>query len=352
MSDRAGRQPDAGQDILLDVRDLETHFISREGTLRAVDGVSFKVKKGRVLGIVGESGCGKSVTSQSILRIVPKNGVIAGGSMLLHRDSGDVDLATLDPRGAEIREIRGKEIAMVFQEPMTSFSPVYSVGNQIMEVIRLHQKLSKTEAAAEAVEMLRRVGMPNPETLLNAYPFELSGGMRQRAMIAMALSCRPRLLIADEPTSALDVTVQAQILELLQSLMRELDMATMLITHDLGVVAELSHDLLIMYLGKSVEYGSVRDVFHDPKHPYTVGLLSSIPKLGVSSSGTELTPIQGSVPSLYEIPPGCPFHPRCPRFMKGICDVGSPPLVEVAPGHEVKCFLYGGAGGAATRSDA
>ena len=350
MSDRAQEGATAKRDVLLEVRGLETHFISREGTLRAVDGVSFDVKRGRVLGIVGESGCGKSVTSQSILRIVPRNGVIAGGSMVLHRDSGPVDLATLDPKGPEIRAIRGKEIAMVFQEPMTSFSPVYSVGNQIMEVIRLHQKLSKADAATEAVAMLRRVGMPNPETLLHSYPFELSGGMRQRAMIAMALSCRPRLLIADEPTSALDVTVQAQILELLQHLMRELDMATMLITHDLGVVAELSHDLLIMYLGRSVEYGSVRDVFHDPKHPYTVGLLNSIPKLGVSSAGTQLTPIQGSVPSLYEIPPGCPFHPRCPRFMPGVCDAGKPPVVTAAPGHEVACFLYGEA--AAGRSDA
>lgn len=348
MSDQERRS--GASDVLLEVRDLETHFVSREGTLRAVDGVSFDVKKGRVLGIVGESGCGKSVTSQSILRIVPKNGLIAGGSMVLHRDAGPVDLATLDPKGPEIREIRGKEIAMVFQEPMTSFSPVYSVGNQIMEAIRLHQKLSKADATAEAVAMLRKVGMPNPETLINAYPFELSGGMRQRAMIAMALSCRPRLLIADEPTSALDVTVQAQILELLQHLMRELDMATMLITHDLGVVAELSHDLLIMYLGRSVEYGPVRDVFHDPKHPYTVGLLNSIPKLGVSSAGTVLTPIQGSVPSLYEIPPGCPFHPRCPRFIKGVCDAGKPPVVTVAPGHEVACFLYGEA--AAGRSDA
>ncbi len=350
MSDQAQKRPASNGEVLLEVKNLETHFVSREGTLRAVDGVSFNVKRGRVLGIVGESGCGKSVTSQSILRIVPKNGIIAGGSMVLHLDSGPVDLATLDPRGPEIRAIRGKEIAMVFQEPMTSFSPVYSVGNQIMEVVRLHQKLSKADAETEAVAMLRRVGMPNPETLLNSYPFELSGGMRQRAMIAMALSCRPRLLIADEPTSALDVTVQAQILELLQHLMAELRMATILITHDLGVVAELAHDILIMYLGKSVEYGSVRDVFYDPKHPYTVGLLSSIPKLGVSSAGTELTPIQGSVPSLYEIPPGCPFHPRCPRFMKGTCDAGEPPPVAVAPGHEVRCFLYGDPG--AGRSEA
>jgi peptide/nickel transport system ATP-binding protein len=325
---------------LLEVKDLRTYFHSREGVLRAVDGVSFSLKRGRVLGIVGESGCGKSVTSQSILRIVPKNGKIESGSITIHLDGGPVDLAGLDPRGPEIRRIRGKEISMVFQEPMTSFSPVYTVGNQIMEVLRLHRKLSKEGAAAEAVEMLRKVGMPNPETLLHSYPFELSGGMRQRAMIAMALACRPRLLIADEPTSALDVTVQAQILELLQKLMGEFDMAVMLITHDLGVVAEMSHDILIMYLGQSVEYGSVKDVFHDPKHPYTVGLLNSIPKLG-RAAGSDLTPIQGNVPNLYEIPPGCPFNPRCPRFMKGVCDAGDPPLVTVAPGHEVKCFLYG-----------
>ena len=328
----------ANGEMLLEVRDLKTHFFSREGTLKAVDGVSFDVRRGKVLGIVGESGCGKSVTSQSVLRIVPKNGRIVGGSIQLHLPEGTVELTGLDAKGKEIRAIRGKQISMVFQEPMTSFSPVYSVGNQIMEALRLHQNLDKVGARAEAVNLLEKVGLPNADTLVDSYPFELSGGMRQRAMIAMALSCRPSLLIADEPTSALDVTVQAQILELLRSLMAEFNMAVMLITHDLGVVADLSDDILIMYLGKTVEVGDVRTIFHHPKHPYTQGLLNSVPKLGEPDE--ELVPIAGSVPSLYELPPGCSFHPRCPHFMAGVCDAEEPPTIEPDPGHLVKCFLY------------
>jgi peptide/nickel transport system ATP-binding protein len=326
---------------LLEVRDLHTYFFSREGTLKAVDGVGFSLSPRTVLGVVGESGCGKSVTSQSILRIVPKNGRIVAGQILLHRNGGGetVDLASLEATGPEIRRIRGKEISMVFQEPMTSFSPVYTVGSQITEVIRLHQRTTRQEARQGGIEILDLVGMPDPSRNIDAYPFELSGGMRQRAMIAMALSCRPKLLIADEPTSALDVTVQAQILELLRRLEDELGMAVMLITHDLGVVAEMAQNLLIMYLGRSVEYGTARQVFHEPKHPYTRGLLKSIPKLGKRAK-EELKPISGTVPSLHHLPRGCPFHPRCPDMMPGVCDAKVPGVTEVDTGHVVRCFLY------------
>jgi len=229
---------------------------------------------------------------------------------------------------------------MVFQEPMTSFHPVYTIGNQIMEVIRLHQRCGKTEARERAVEILARVEMPNPEQQINAYPFNLSGGMRQRAMIAMALACKPRLLIADEPTSAVDVTIQAQILRHLIRLQNEFGMSVMMITHDLGVVAETAHSLMIMYLGENVEYGPIDEVFDDPKHPYTKGLLASVPKLGKRAK-MALNPIMGSVPSLYERPDGCPFHPRCPSYMSGVCDKGVPPLVEVGTGRQARCFLYG-----------
>ena len=325
---------------LLEVEDLGTHFYSREGVLKAVDGVSFTLLPGSVLGIAGESGCGKSVTSQSILRIVPRNGRIVKGKVKLRLESGVVDLAQLDERGHTIRGIRGKEISMVFQEPMSSFSPVYTIGNQITEVIRLHQDVSRVEARRRAIEMLARCELPNPKQLIDAYPFELSGGMRQRAMIAMALACQPKLLIADEPTSALDVTVQAQILELLEELRREFGLAIILITHDLGVVAELCDHLMIMYLGKTVEYGPVRNLFHGPQHPYTRGLLASVPKVGQRVKA-DLAPITGSVPSLYELPTGCPFRTRCPDCIDGTCDVVEPAMVEVDPGHHVACHLYG-----------
>lgn len=327
------------RDVLLEIDDLKTYFFSREGTLRAVDGVSFKVMKGEVLGIIGESGCGKSVTAQSILRLTPSNGKIVGGRILYYGRGPVIDLATLDPKGREIRSIRGREISMVFQEPMTSFHPVYTIGNQIMEVIRLHQGCTKEEARERSIEALRKVEMPKPEQQIDAYPFNLSGGMRQRAMIAMALACQPQLVIADEPTSALDVTIQAQILTHLADLQAELGMSVMMITHDLGVVAETAHSLLIMYMGENVEYGPVETVFYDAKHPYTQGLLASVPKLGKRAK-EQLQPITGTVPSLYELPPGCPFHPRCPHFMPGICDKDVPPLVSTAPDHQVRCFLY------------
>jgi len=324
---------------LLDIRGLRTHFHSKEGTVRAVDGVSFSIRRGEALGIAGESGCGKSVTAQSILRIVPTNGRIEEGSILFQRDGGVVDIAKLDPRGPEIRSIRGAEISMIFQEPMTSFSPVYTIGNQIMEVIRLHQKVDAKEARARAIEMLRRVGMPKPEKSVDSYPFALSGGQRQRAMIAMALSCQPRLLIADEPTTAVDVTIQAQVLDLVEELQAQSDMALMMITHDLAVIAELCDRAMIMYLGRSVECASVEALFDRPRHPYTVGLLNSVPRLG-EGGGQQIDAIEGTVPSLYRLPTGCPFHPRCPRCMGGVCDRVFPEPVEVSPGHSVSCHLY------------
>lgn len=325
--------------MLLSVSDLSTHFFSQEGILEAVDGVSFDIRQGEALGIAGESGCGKSVTAQSIMRIVPKNGRIVSGEILLHLNGESVDLVKLDDRGQEIRQIRGSKIAMVFQEPMSAFSMVYTIGNQITEVIRLHQKCSQEEARERAIEILRRVGMPNPEQTIDAYPFALSGGMRQRAMIAMALSCHPALLIADEPTTAVDVTIQAQVLELLKDLKRDMGMALIVITHDLAVISELCDRVMIMYLGKDVESAPARKLFNNPKHPYTVGLLRSVPELGEGHQ-QEIEPIAGSVPGPYQRPSGCSFHPRCPEFMPGTCDVEYPPQVEVAREHRVRCHLY------------
>ena len=325
--------------LLLRVRDLKTYFFSREGTLKAVDGISFDIDRSKTLGIAGESGCGKSVTAQSILRIVPKNGRIVGGEILLNLDGRFIDLVKLDPRGKEIRKIRGKEISMIFQEPMTSFSPVYTVGNQIMEIISLHQNCSRKEARERAIDMLKKVGMPDSSKTIDAYSFNLSGGMRQRAMVAMALSCQPSLLVADEPTTAVDVTIQAQVLELMKELQQELNMALIIITHDLGVIAELADKVLIMYLGKGVEYASVDEIFYNPHHPYTKGLLASIPRL-ITESEQRIKPIAGVVPSPYEIPLGCKFHPRCPEHMPGICDREEPPLVEVSKDYQVSCFLY------------
>ncbi|MCB0083071.1 MAG: ABC transporter ATP-binding protein, partial [Caldilineaceae bacterium] len=291
------------------------------------------------LGIAGESGCGKSVTAQSILRIVPKHGRIVDGELLWQLDGEPVDLAKLDDRGQAIRRIRGAEIAMVFQEPMSAFSMVYTIGNQITEVIRLHQRCTESEARERAIEILRRVGMPRPDVNIDAYPFALSGGMRQRAMIAMALSCHPALLIADEPTTAVDVTIQAQVLELMKDLQREMGMALIVITHDLAVISELCNRVMIMYLGKDVESAPSKELFSNPKHPYTVGLLRSVPELGRGHT-QEIDPIDGSVPNPYHRPTGCPFHPRCPEFMPGTCDVDYPPQVEVGPGHRVRCHLY------------
>ena len=325
--------------LLLSVDNLATHFFSQEGILEAVDGVSFDIHAGEALGIAGESGCGKSVTAQSILRIVPKNGKIVTGAINLFQSGESVDLAQLDDRGQEIRQIRGGEIAMVFQEPMAAFSMVYTIGNQITEVIRLHQDCSQNEARDRAIEMLQRVGMPKPEQTIDAYPFALSGGMRQRAMIAMALSCHPALLIADEPTTAVDVTIQAQVLELMKDLQRDMGMALIVITHDLAVISELCDRVMIMYLGKDVESAPADVIFREPKHPYTVGLLRSVPELG-EGHNQELDPISGSVPSPYRRPAGCPFHTRCPEFIPDVCDVELPPQIELGGGHRVRCHLY------------
>lgn len=325
--------------LLLQVKNLKTYFYLDEGVLKAVDDVSFKIQKKMVLGVVGESGCGKSVTAQSILRIVPDPGKTVGGEIFLHQDGKVTDLVKLDPYGKEIRAIRGKEITMIFQEPMTSLSPVHTIGDQIMEAILLHRNMNKNEARELTLEMLYKVGIPNPYQRINEYPHQLSGGLRQRAMIAMALSCNPSLLIADEPTTALDVTVQAQILELMKDLQAEFGMSIMFITHNLGVIAEVSDEVMVMYLGKAVEYASVDEIFHNPLHPYTVRLLRSIPKVG-RKARTRLDAIKGTVPLPLDLPPGCSFYPRCPEAKKGLCNKEDPSLVEVKKGHWVSCFLY------------
>ena len=328
---------------LLKVRDLKTYFYQDDGMVKAVDGASFDVFPGKTLGIVGESGCGKSVTARSIMRIVDRPGRIVGGQILLRRESGagsgEVDLATLKADGAQMRAINGGEIGLIFQEPMTSFSPVHTVGNQIVEAIRLHNAMSKKAARDRAIELLRQVGVPRPEGRVDEYAHQLSGGLRQRAMIAMALAADPKLLIADEPTTALDVTTQSQILNLLLDLQERNGMAIILITHDLGVIAEMADEVVVMYLGRVVEEGPVDDIFHAPKHPYTRALLRSIPSVD-SPPRRKLPTISGSIPHPYNRPPGCPFHTRCPDVMPGLCNVVEPPLVPVAAGQMAACFLY------------
>jgi peptide/nickel transport system ATP-binding protein len=324
--------------LLIELKDLKIHFSIDEGILKAVDGVDLKIYEGKTLGLVGESGCGKSVTSQSLLKIVPPPGTVKG-QILFHGKEESLDLVPLDVDGEKIRSIRGKEIAMIFQEPMTSFSPLYTMGNQIMEAIKLHRTSDEEEARKIAIEMFKKVGISNPEKRLDEYPHEFSGGMRQRVMIAMALSCHPKLLIADEPTTALDVTIQAQVLELMQELQQEFGMGILFITHDLGVVAEMCDEVAVMYLGKIVEKASVDEIFHNPKHPYTKGLLKSIPVMGKEKK-ERLASIEGSVPVPLGLPPMCGFYERCPHFMKGRCDAADPSLIEVEEGHLVRCFLY------------
>jgi peptide/nickel transport system ATP-binding protein/oligopeptide transport system ATP-binding protein len=319
-------------DPLLRVEDLKTWFHTDEGTAKAVDGVSFDVLPRETLGIVGESGCGKSVTSLSILRLVPQPpGDIAGGRILFR----GLDLLGLPEK--EMRKIRGDDIAMIFQEPMTSLNPVYTVGDQLGEVIRLHRQVSKGEARERSIEMLSRVRIPDPEQRVDEYPHQLSGGQRQRVMIAMALACDPALLIADEPTTALDVTVQAQILALLNQLQDEYGMSIILITHDLGVIAETAHRVVVMYAGVVAEVGTAEQVFGGPNHPYTEGLKAAIPKLGEKIE--RLHTIPGSVPSPYEEIIGCPFQNRCPYVMDR-CRREFPALYTLGPGHEARCFLY------------
>jgi oligopeptide/dipeptide ABC transporter ATP-binding protein len=325
---------------LVEIKELVVQFELLQGVLPAVNGVTFEIKSGQTLGIVGESGSGKSVTALSILGLVPSPpGRLVGGQIIFHHPStGEtLDMTRLPPKGKAIRAIRGNEIAMIFQEPMTSLTPAYTIGEQIMEAIILHQVVDRAEARQRAIDILDRVGMPQPDRVINSYPHQLSGGMMQRAMIAIALSCRPSLLIADEPTTALDVTTAAQIQELMRNLQENLDMAIMYITHDLGVIAEMADEVVVMYLGRVMEQTDVVSLFYEPQHPYTQGLLNSIPRLG---SKNRLVPIRGVVPEPYAIPKGCVFGPRCPKFMPGLCDQAEPPLVATGTQHQVRCYLY------------
>ncbi len=315
---------------LLRVRDLAVEFRSGSATIRAIDGVSFDLAQGETLGIVGESGCGKSVTSLSIMRLVQSPpGRMANGEILF--EGSDL----LGKSEAQMRRIRGAKISMIFQEPMTSLNPVHSVGDQIVEVIRLHETLSRQAARARALDMLKLVRIPDPERRLDEYPHQMSGGMRQRVMIAMALACNPQILIADEPTTALDVTIQAQILWLLRDLRARTGASIILITHDLGVIAELAQRVIVMYAGRIVEEASVAQIFDDPQHPYTIGLLGSIPKLHVDAE--RLATVEGSVPSPFATLRGCRFHPRCP-FADAACQEHDPVLREVAPSHRAACL--------------
>ncbi|HEV2883247.1 MAG TPA: ABC transporter ATP-binding protein [Pyrinomonadaceae bacterium] len=320
---------------LLEVHSLQTHFPTRAGLVRAVDGVSFNVGLGELLGLVGESGCGKSITALSIMRLIAPPGKIMGGEIIFDGKN------LLKLSEAAMRDIRGDDIAMIFQDPMTSLNPVFTVGEQIAEALRLHRKLSRRDARAAAVEAMREVAIPDPARRLDDYPHQLSGGMRQRVMIAMALACDPKLLIADEPTTALDVTIQAQILELLNELRKHRELAVLLITHDLGVVAEVADRVAVMYTGRIVEESSVNELFAQPKHPYTEGLLRSVPKLTAANvaKAVRLETIEGTVPSPTELPPGCHFAPRCPYRMPR-CTAEEIPLYDLESGAKVRCVLF------------
>lgn len=316
---------------ILQIKDLKTYFHTENGVIPSVNGVSFDVRAGETIAIVGESGCGKSVTSLSIMGLVGAPGKIEGGEILFQGE----DLTKLKKQ--ELRKLRGNDIAMIFQEPLTSLNPLFTVGNQISESIKLHQKVGKAEAKQKSIEMLKKVGIPRPDKVFSSYPHSLSGGMRQRVMIAMALSCNPKLLIADEPTTALDVTIQAQILELMRGLTREFNTSIMIITHDLGVVAEMVDTVVVMYAGEVVEHTDVFTLFKEPKHPYTKGLLDSTPK--IHEIKEELQSIEGTVPTPANMPTGCRFHPRCPFAMEK-CLNQKPELDEATPGHKVRCWLH------------
>ncbi len=319
---------------LLEVTGLKTYFDTIDGVVKAVDGVTFSLDKGETLGIVGESGSGKSVTAMSLMRLIPMPpGRFAGGDIRYQ------DRSVLEMSDTEVRSLRGNNIAMIFQDPMTSLNPVYRVGGQIGESLRLHKGMSKKEAFARAVELLDMAGIPNASQRAKEYPHQFSGGMRQRAMIAMALACDPDILIADEPTTALDVTIQAQILDLMIELQAEKGMAIIMITHDLGIVADMVDNLLVMYAGRPVEVGTVQDVFYGPKHPYTWGLLDSLPRYDIDEKG-KLLPIEGQPPSLIAVPKGCAFNPRCP-YAKEICRTKEPPLLDVGGKHMVACHFAG-----------
>jgi oligopeptide/dipeptide ABC transporter ATP-binding protein len=324
-------------DLLLRVQDLRTHFHTENGLVKAVDGVNFAIHRGETLGVVGESGCGKSVTAMSIMQLLQRpRAQIVEGSIQYFKDGEPIEITALDPKGKVMRSLRGNEIAMIFQEPMSSLNPTYTIGDQIVEAILLHQSVSKSEARNRSIQLLQVVGLSSPHQQIDQYPHQLSGGMRQRVMIAMALSCNPTLLIADEPTTALDVTIEAQILELMRDLQQKFGMSIMLITHSLGVVAEMCDQVIVMYLGKVVERGTTDDIFYQPKHPYTQQLLKSIPVIGLKQ---RLTPIEGSVPPATMQLPGCSFAPRCP-FAMSICEQQVPPNVEFDRGQEALCWLY------------
>ena len=324
---------------VVSVRNLTVSFDTVEGRIRAIENVSFDILPRRTLGVVGESGCGKSVTARAIMRIEDTRICTLDGRILLHDGAATTDLLELDAQSARLREMRGREVGLIFQEPMTSFSPVHTIGNQISEAVRLHFAVGKAEAAQRSIEQLRSVGMPHPEHIMGQYAWELSGGLRQRAMIAMALVCSPRLLIADEPTTALDVTTQAQVLRLLADLQDQSGMALMLITHDLGVVAECADDVVIMYLGSIVERGPMAEIFNNPQHPYTQLLLESLPRISRPRSGP-LKTIHGTVPRAQNRPRGCPFHTRCPSAIAGVCDQITPKETRVAEDHIVNCHLH------------
>jgi oligopeptide/dipeptide ABC transporter ATP-binding protein len=355
------------RDLLIEVKDLHVTFDVRAGIVRAVDGVSFDIRRGQTLGVIGESGCGKSITARAIMQMVPKPGKIPTGEIIYYRhvkgtngseQIEEINVTKLDPDGAEIRRIRGGEIGMIFQEPMSSLTPVYTAGFQIGEAVSLHQltpvkkvgdqmagtlmthrKVSKEEARAIAIDMLRKVGIPKPEQRVDSYPHQLSGGQRQRVMTAIALCCSPALLIADEPTTALDVSIEAQILDIMRDLQKNYGMAIMFITHNLGVIAEMAEEIVVMYMGKQVERASAKQLFYEPKHPYTKALLKSIPHIG-KKTNERLSSIEGMVPDPFRLPQGCLFHPRCPSAIPGKCDKIAPTWQKVDENHWVSCLLY------------
>jgi oligopeptide/dipeptide ABC transporter ATP-binding protein len=354
-------------DVLIEVKDLHVEFDVRAGIVKAVDGLYLTIRRGQTVGVIGESGCGKSVTARAILQMVPKPGRISGGSITYYRKAKPgkrntrdeiVEMTQLEPDGSKVREIRGGEIGMIFQEPMSSLTPVYTAGTHINEALSLHhlipvkklgdqmsdavqswRHVTKEEARAISIEMLRKVGIPKPEQRVDSFPHQLSGGQRQRVMIAVALSCEPDMLIADEPTTALDVSIEAQILDVMRDMQQNANMAIMFITHNLGVIAEMAEDIVVMYMGKQVERASTVDLFYNAKHPYTQALLKSIPKVGKRTSD-RLASIEGMVPDPFHLPSGCVFHPRCPMFMPGKCDKITPTWKEVSPGHWASCLLY------------
>jgi len=356
------------RETLIEVKNLRVEFDVRAGIVKAVDGLTMTINRGKTLGVIGESGCGKSVTARAILNMIPKPGKITQGEIIYHRrltkegEPGldDVfDLTKTDPDGQIIRSIRGGEIGMIFQEPMSSLTPVYTagahineaislhhltpvrkVGDQLAEQVMAHRKVTKEESREIAINMLRRVGIPKPEERVDNYPHQLSGGQRQRVMIAIALSCEPAMLIADEPTTALDVSIEAQILDIMRELQESSNMAIMFITHNLGVIASMAEEIVVMYMGKVVEQGKVLEIFKDPKHPYTQALLKSIPTLGKKKTGERLASIAGMTPDPFNLPTGCVFHPRCPLFMAGRCDKVAPTWKEVGKDHYASCLLY------------